>query len=154
MQINAVTGDGIDVNGTATMSGGYVLVYGTSADNQSALDFDVSFEISGGTIIAIGSTGMIHSLSTTSSQASILYADSETYGEGTVITLYDDENNVLLQVEAIRSFAGAVISLEELTMNGTYTLELDSDSYEFEVSSTVTSIGDGGTTMGNPPGRR
>lgn len=156
MQINAVSGDGIDVNGSITMSGGYVLVYGTSADNQAALDFDETFDITGGTIIAIGSTGMILSLSNSSTQASITYADTEVYSAGTVITLYDDSDNILLSVEAIRDFTGAVISLESLSMNNSYTLKVDSETYDFEVLSIVTSLGDGGNTMtmGGGPGRR
>ena len=156
IQVNALTGDGVDINGSGVMSGGYLIIYGTSADNQAAIDYDDSFEISGGSVISIGSTGMILGFSQNSTQASILYADSESYGSGTTITLLDSDGNTLLETDAIRSFTGVVLSTEDLTMNNSYTLNIGSESYEFEVTSIVTSIGDGGSTMTPPtgPGRR
>ncbi|MDP2857651.1 MAG: carbohydrate-binding domain-containing protein [Bacillota bacterium] len=51
-------GDGIDVNGTITMTGGFVVVNGPLSQNNGALDFDAGFIISGGTIVASGSSGM------------------------------------------------------------------------------------------------
>lgn len=154
IQVNAV-GDGVDVNGEAYMSGGYLIVYGPTTDMQSAIDFDDSFEVSGGTIIAMGSTGMMHSLSSSSSQPSLLYADSTNYSAGTVITLTDEEGNTLVQIESVKSFAGIVLSTPDMEMNQTYTLSLDNDSYEFTISSIVTNLGTGGATQPMPgrPGR-
>ncbi|MCH5204368.1 MAG: carbohydrate-binding domain-containing protein [Oscillospiraceae bacterium] len=55
--INA-DGDGIDSNGTVAMSGGRVVVYGPTNSNNGALDYEKSFTLSGGELIALGSVGM------------------------------------------------------------------------------------------------
>lgn len=157
VQVNAVTGDGIDVNGSISMSGGFVVVYGTSADNQGAMDYDDEFSMSGGTLITLGSTGMIQAPSTSSSQPSILYGDTESMSSGDTVTLYDEAGTVLLEITGIRSFTGVVISTEDLVIGNSYTLEVGSNSYDFEINSSVTNLGDGGSTMGDPgigPGRR
>jgi hypothetical protein len=59
-------GDGLDINGTVSMSAGSVTVYGPSADNNSALDYDGTFTLTGGTLLAVGSAGMAQSVSSTS----------------------------------------------------------------------------------------
>ena len=51
------TGDGIDVNGAVVMTGGYVIINGPTSNGNGALDH-VSFKITGGFLLAVGSSGM------------------------------------------------------------------------------------------------
>jgi hypothetical protein len=51
-------GDGFDSNGTATISGGTVVVNGPTGDGNGVLDVNGTFEISGGVLVAAGSAGM------------------------------------------------------------------------------------------------
>ena len=55
-------GDGLDSNGNIVMSGGYVAVNGPSDNGNSALDYAGTFQISGGTLIAAGASGMAQSV--------------------------------------------------------------------------------------------
>lgn len=79
--VNA-SGDGIDSNGAITMSGGTVLVNGPTADNNAAIDYDTTFQISGGLLVAAGSAGMAQAPSSNSTQRSvkITYSAAKTAG--------------------------------------------------------------------------
>ncbi|MCC6228860.1 MAG: carbohydrate-binding domain-containing protein [Phycisphaerales bacterium] len=81
--VNA-SGDGIDSNGAITMSGGTVLVNGPTADNNAPLDYDTTFQISGGLLVAAGSAGMAQAPSSSSTQRSIKITYSAAKAAGTM----------------------------------------------------------------------
>lgn len=145
IRVNSV-GDGVDVNGTIVMTDGYLLVYGSTTDVQSSIDFDTEFNISGGVVIALGSDGMVEPLSETSEQASLLYADGISYSAGTTVTLTDDQGTVLLEADAIKYFEAVTISTPDMVDGESYTLKVGTDEVDFTISSTVTILGSGGMT--------
>jgi hypothetical protein len=49
-------GDGLDANGSIVMTDGVVIVNGPTSNRDGALDYDVSFDISGGYLVATGSS--------------------------------------------------------------------------------------------------
>jgi hypothetical protein len=65
-------GDGIDVNGPVTMTGGVAIVNGPTDNGNGALDYTGSFKVSGGTLIAFGSVGMAEAPGTTSTVNSVM----------------------------------------------------------------------------------
>lgn len=153
IQVNSV-GDGVDVNGTIVMTDGYLLVYGSTTDMQSSIDFDAEFTISGGAVIALGSDGMVEPLSDTSDQASLLYADGISYTAGTMVTLTDENGNVLLEAQGIKYFEAVTMSTPNMVAGESYTLTVGTDVIDFTINSTVTILGSGGTTRptgGFPP---
>ena len=56
--VDAERGDGIDSNGSLTVSGGNLTVFSTSSGANSPLDSDGEFKITGGTVLAVGSSSM------------------------------------------------------------------------------------------------
>ncbi|MGN1097119.1 MAG: carbohydrate-binding domain-containing protein, partial [Christensenellales bacterium] len=68
--VNAV-GDGIDSNGSVSVSGGTVVVEGPTNNGNGAFDYDGTATISGGVFVAIGSSGMAMNFSS-ATQGSIL----------------------------------------------------------------------------------
>jgi hypothetical protein len=152
--INSV-GDGIDVNGSIEMTGGYVVVYGSTTDMQSSIDYDETFNISGGTIIALGSDGMVQTLSNSSTQASLMLADMSSYTSDTTVTLTDEIGNIIIEVESIKYFEAVTISSPAMVEGQSYTLTVGTDQYEFTISDIITTLGSGGTsqTGGFPPRR-
>ena len=54
----SASGDGVDVNGDLEMSGGELYVNGPESGGDGALDYDGSFTLTGGTVVAVGSAGM------------------------------------------------------------------------------------------------
>ena len=58
--VNAA-GDGLDSNGNIVMTGGVIYVFGPSDNGNGAIDYgdgNYSMTISGGTLLAVGSSGM------------------------------------------------------------------------------------------------
>ncbi|MFV0529107.1 MAG: carbohydrate-binding domain-containing protein [Lachnospiraceae bacterium] len=145
--------DGLDSNGDITMTGGTVLVYGPTDNGNGALDYDGTFELSGGTLAALGSSGMAQTASDSSSQASIqLWLDS-TYSAGETIVLTDASGNEILTVEAVKEFSNVVLSAPELTVGETYTIELSGGStVQVTLDSTVTSIDESGNAASTNQG--
>lgn len=100
-------GDGIDSNGSLEVAGGTVLVSGPSDGANGALDYGTTASISGGTVIACGSSGMAASF-TEGAQA---FALANVKGEaGSSIVLLDSNGNAVASFTAARSFDCVVVS--------------------------------------------
>jgi hypothetical protein len=65
--------DGIDTNGYMDMSNGILIINGPTVNFDAAIDYGSgTFKLTGGTIIAVGSSGMAQGPSTISTQYSVL----------------------------------------------------------------------------------
>ncbi|MBN1996678.1 hypothetical protein JW935_03935 [candidate division KSB1 bacterium] len=78
-------GDGIDINGSVMMTDGILLINGPIAQMNGALDYDSSFKITGGLVVAAGSSGMAMAPSITSTQYSVLVNLRTTLSPNTLI---------------------------------------------------------------------
>ena len=147
------SGDGIDSNGNITMTAGEVYVSGPTNGGNGALDYDGTFLISGGTLIAAGSIGMDQTPSDTSTQNSVRFQLQSVQQAGTKIELKDSEGNVVVSFTPEKVFQSVVISAPELTVNESYSLYLnDTLSTTVELTGTVTGGGNNGGGFG--PGQR
>jgi hypothetical protein len=117
--VNAL-GDGVDSNGSITMTGGTLIAYGPTASQNGTLDYNNSFTLTGGTIIAVGSSGMAQQASV-SEINTVMVNLSSTLPSGTLITVVDSNGDVVLSFETIKSAANFVYASESL-VNGTYTV--------------------------------
>lgn len=59
-------GDGIDSNGTIAQSGGVLTIFGPTSSGNGAIDYEMSYAMSGGTLMAFGAQGMAQTPSTLS----------------------------------------------------------------------------------------
>ena len=147
LTINA-EGDGIDSNGDLLISAGEVYVEGSTGDGDGALDYAGTGQVSGGTIIALGSTGMVQSLEPTGDQGIMLVTLS---GEaGGKVTLSDASGTELASYTATKSYACAVVSCEGIAQGEAYTLSNGSQSVEVTMDSTSYSDVTGGMGQGGP----
>jgi hypothetical protein len=146
-------GDGTDSNGAITMTGGVVYVDGPTANNNGAIDYDQSFKISGGTIIAAGSSGMAQSPDSTSNQPSILMYYGTTQIAGTSFTLKDSKNNSIVTYTPSKEYASVAISSPDLKKGESYTLYSGSTKVvSFTLSETVTYLNESGVTTNQSHG--
>ena len=147
-------GDGIDANGTLDITGGSITVSGANSGDTAILDFDSTGNISGGTFIGTGASGMAQNFSSSSAQGAIMVNASGS--AGTVIKLTDSNGNVILTHTADQSFSCVIISHASIVKGGTYTLTVGSSVTSITMSDTVYSAGStgglGGT--GGPGGRK
>jgi len=148
--INAY-GDGIDSNGSITMSGGELYISGPLSSNNGAIDYDGSFQMSGGILVAAGATGMAQTPDSSSAQPSIMLYFSQTQSAGSAYLLTNDSGTVLLSYTPVKEFQCIVFSAPELTTGSTYHLYESADGtldnatllYDVTLSSTITSVGGG-----------
>ena len=114
-------GDGVDVNGTGVMTGGTLLVDGPTNSGNGALDFN-SLTVSGGLLIAASSAGMAMAPSADSSQPSIFVALDSPASAGTLFSLQDENDNIVVAYAPAKPYQTVVVSSPELESNATYTI--------------------------------
>ncbi len=137
------SGDGIDANGALYVTGGNTIVYGPTNDGNGALDYDSTGKITGGTFIALGSSGMAMNFSE-AEQGTILVNTGSAYGEGTVIKLTDSEGNVITELESKKTFSSVLISSPEIASDGSYTLTVGDTQTEISMEGNIYGSGMGG----------
>ena len=138
--INA-DGDGLDSNGSVKMSGGTVHVDGPTNNGNGALDYNGTFDITGGELIAVGSSGMMQNVSNSSTQNTILVnLNSSTSGDITIGSV---------KYSPKKQYQSVLISSSSLELNKEYTLKTGSNSQSVTLISIVTGSG---SQMGGPGG--
>lgn len=124
-------GDGLDSNGDLTINGGEVYVDGPSDNGNSAIDYGEksSFYINGGTVVAVGSSGMAEDVSSDSKQqAAFVKLDSQA-DAGDVI-LKDADGNEIISYTAQKRYDCVIISTAALKVGQTYTLSASGSESE------------------------
>ena len=148
------SGDGLDANGNIEMTDGYVIVEGPTNAGNGALDYDGTFNINGGTLLAIGSTGMDQSPSSSSKQY-ILHFNISSKNADSNIVIKDQDGNEIINYNTNKTYSSIVVSTPTITQNNTYTLSIDDTKItDVTPSSIITKYGTGGGMMNNnePPG--
>lgn len=146
-------GDGIDSNGNLIVSGGETYVDGPTDNGDGALDYDGTATITGGILVAVGSSGMAQNFGTASTQGSILLNFST--GSKSAVTLTDAQGNVLVSYTPSKTYNSVVISCPGLVQGGTYTVSACGQSSSVTLSSLIYGSGmggGGGQPGGNQPG--
>ena len=131
LDINA-SGDGIDANGSLAISGGYTVVAGPTQGDTATLDYDTTAEITGGTFIGTGASGMAQTFS--DSEQGVIAVSVGEQSAGTGITLTDKSGNEILSYTPELSFAVVILSSPDITSGETYTITVGEASGEFEAS--------------------
>ena len=145
------TGDGLDSNGSIEMSGGNVVVSGPTQNGNGPLDYDATFNITGGSLIIYGSNGMWQSTSNTSTQYSVVFAVSGKSGDK--LELKDSSGNTVLSTTTNKTYAQILFSSNSIKKGETYTLYVNgTQNASLTANSVVTSNGTtgmGGGMQGN-----
>lgn len=143
-------GDGLDSNGALEVSGGEVYVSGPTSDGDSAIDYGdgSTATITGGTVVALGSTGMAEGFGNSSTQGSMLVSASGNTGD--TVTLSDSSGKVLCSYVAQKSFACVLVSAPGVEQGKSYTLKVGSNSIDVTLDGITYSNVSGG--MGRPAG--
>lgn len=116
------TGDGVDANGAIEMRGGTLLVQGPTAQNNGPLDYDSSFKLSGGLLVAVGSAGMAQAPDNSSTQYSILARFSSTLAAGSLIHLRRADGTEILTFKTAKAAQSLAFSAAALQKGETYRL--------------------------------
>lgn len=144
LAIYAESGDGLDSNNTLNITGGTTYVYGPENDGNSALDYDGTATITGGTLVAVGMSGMAQGFGSDSTQgAALINLSSTTTGS---VVVKDTSGNTILSFATDKSFNSIVASCSAMQENGTYALAAGSETVEFTLDGYI--YGTSGTMTG------
>lgn len=129
-------GDGIDSNGDLIITGGTIYVSGPTNGGNGALDYAGNAAISGGTIVAVGASGMAQNFGSDSTQGCMLVTVSESTLTGT-LTLTDSDGNVIVSYSPEKAYNSVVISSPDIKKGATYTLATGDTTNTVSMSSLV-----------------
>ncbi|MFR1803399.1 MAG: carbohydrate-binding domain-containing protein, partial [Faecalispora jeddahensis] len=116
------SGDGVDSNGNVVQEGGTVLVNGPVNSGNGALDFGGTYQISGGILVAAGSSGMAQAPDEDSQQNSLTVIFTETQAAGTAVNISDAAGNSILTFAPTKQFQTIVVSAPGLKQGSSYTV--------------------------------
>lgn len=147
--INA-SGDGVDSNGYIYFNGGTVVVDGPTNNGNGALDSGVSITQTGGTVIAVGSSGMAETLGSNSTVNNISVYFTNSNKAGTKITIKNSSGETIMTHTSAKAFNHMSVGIEAFKQGETYTIYLDDTKYQsFTISGTTTTIGNNNMNPSN-----
>ncbi|RDY28491.1 carbohydrate-binding domain-containing protein [Romboutsia weinsteinii] len=113
------SGDGIDSNGNITMKDGTLIVNGPTNNGNGSLDYDGIFDISGGTLIASGSAGMVQTPSSSSSQKA-LNISLTSQEAGNIINIQSEDGKEILTFAPAKQYQSVIVSTPDIESNKKY----------------------------------
>lgn len=156
--VNA-SGDGVDSNGTWTMTGGTLLVCGPTSGGDGSLDANGDMTYTGGTLLALSSKGMMEY-----SESGCLVATNCNAAAGDQISIVDQNGTVLVTLQSPKAVSDVIYGIGDgdssdytIVTGGTYSGTLNDDGYaEGGTVSGGTEVtangGSGGMNGGQPDG--
>lgn len=169
--VNAA-GDGIDSNGSIKMTAGKVIVNGPTDNGNGALDYNGTFDLTGGTLVAAGSSGMAEAPSSSSTQNSVkIYLANQS--ANTIVHIVSSDGKEVVTFAPSKQYSSVVVSSSKFEKGKTYkvyvggsststatdgvyaegTYSKGTEAGSFTISGTVTEMTqDGASNTGNMRG--
>lgn len=117
--VNA-SGDGIDSNGVLNINGGTVIVDGPVSGGDGALDSGSEIVVTGGILVAAGSSQMAELPSDNSTQYSLSLGFAQT--QTSSVCVKDSDGNVILSFQPSKEYSSVVISTPEIKSGSEYSV--------------------------------
>lgn len=115
-------GDGLDSNGTLTVSGGDTTVFGPTEGGNGTLD-STSITVDGGTLLAVGTSSMLETPGDGSE--GWIAATFDTLSAGTVLTVVDSSGATVAEVTLAKDAQSAILASPDVTSGEEYTVQAD-----------------------------
>ena len=113
-------GDGFDSNGSASMTGGTLIVHGPTSDGNGAVDVNGAFTVDGGVLLAAGSAGMAETPDDSSGQAVLGIAFGTPVSAGTEVLVLAPDGTAVLTFTPAKDAATLVASSPDLVSGTAY----------------------------------
>ncbi len=115
-------GDGVDSNGNVYMTGGTIIVFGPVSGGNGALDYGGTFNISGGTLLALGSAGMAQSVTGTGDVSVLAFNYSQSANQLVAIVRESDNDEALIGFANTKSYSTVVFASDEIEDDEKYSV--------------------------------
>ena len=143
--VNA-NGDGIDSNGTATLSGGTLVVNGPFTGGNTSLDTNGDLLLNGTTVAAGNSGDMFEAPSTNSTSGYVKISNVSNLSAGTTVQVADSSGNVVANYKVTNSSTALIlVSSSKITKGESYTVYTTTDS----VDASSTTLASNATSLGS-----
>ena len=141
-----VNGDGIDSNGTVTLSGGTVIVNGPFTGGNTSLDTNGDLLLNGATVTAGNSGDMFEAPSTSSTSGYVKISNVSNLSAGTTVQVADSSGNVVANYKVTNSSTALIlVSSSKITKGESYTVYTTTDS----VDASSTTLASNATSLGS-----
>ncbi len=113
-------GDGLDINGSINMTAGDVIINGPISDMNGAIDYLGTFNVTGGYLVAVGSSGMAQAPGTSSTQYSVMVNFSSQQSANTIVHIETEDGKEILTFVPTKTYQSVVLCSSELENGETY----------------------------------
>ena len=151
--VNAA-GDGIDSNGWLYFNGGEVVVDGPTDNGNGALDASMGVVMNGGSVLAVGASGMATALGDTSAINNVSIYLSSMQAPDTEILITDTEGNTVMRRTAAKSFSHIAAGSNEFRLGNKYILYLNGEQSDEITITGITTVVGNNTNQNTMPGPR
>ena len=138
--------DGLDSNGDIVISGGTLRVSLTSSGSNNAIDFGSetggSCVITGGDVVACGSSMMAEGFSDASTQCSVFYNLGYNAPGGTDVSVLDADGRTILHYAPPCAFSSLYLSSPEMKLGETLTVVIGAAREQITLESVATTAGE------------
>lgn len=118
--LSGANGDPLDSNGSITMKGGTVIIHGPKQQPEVPIDYNGTFNLNSGFLIAAGiASNMTQAPSSSSAQKSVSLFFNSTLTAGTLCNIQDDSGNTLATFKPERNYSAIIFSSAEITSGKT-----------------------------------
>ena len=139
-------GDGIDSNGTATLSGGTLIVNGPFTGGNASLDTNGDLLLNGTTVVAGNSGDMFEAPASSSTSGYVKLTNLSNISSGTTIQVADSSGKVVANYKVTNSNTALIlVSSANITKGQSYTVYTTTDS----VDASSTSVASNATSLGS-----
>ena len=142
-------GDGADSNGDINISGGKTEIFGSVNNGNAAFDYDGNCALTGGSLLAVGYSGMAQAPKT---GASVVYS-GVSVAKGTQIDIKNSAGETVYSAVGVKAANHVVYSADNLTQGESYTLYLNNAQAGTAVAGTAQTGPSGGFGPGGDPGQ-
>ena len=125
---------------------------GPTNNGNGALDSGAGIVMNGGTVVAVGSSGMVEAPSANSGVFSANIYFNTSLPANTKLEIKDSADNTIIGHTTAKTFTNAVVGSAEFSLGNTYTIYINGDKYQdFTIGDTVTIVGDSRTNINTMP---
>lgn len=120
---NTTGGDGLDSNGSILISGGTTIIHGPPSAPEVAIDYNGSFNMNGGMLVASGTnSNMTQAPSNSSLQRSVKVMSGQQLSASTLFHIQDANANDVVTFQPMRNYYSIIFSSAALQNGATYSI--------------------------------
>jgi hypothetical protein len=121
-------GDGLDCNGSVYMTNGTVVVNGPTNNGNGAIDYNGDCRVTGGSLVAVGSSGMAEVPDSSSTICSIMVNFDSAQQAGTLVHIESADGEEIVTIAPSKQFQSIVVTSAAIKQGVSYKVYLGGSS--------------------------